>query len=75
MKIDITTIGGRIKALRNERKMTQEDLAELLICKPATISYYEKDKVNIPMAVVQQLSEIFETSTTYIYRRNSYKSF
>ncbi|MBY0536944.1 MAG: helix-turn-helix domain-containing protein [Chitinophagaceae bacterium] len=39
------TFGKRMAALRNERKMTQEELAKLLNTSISVIGRYERDKM------------------------------
>lgn len=40
-------IGERIKMLRKERKMTQEDLANVLKVAPTAVSAWESDGINL----------------------------
>ncbi len=42
---NMETFGKRMAALRNERKMTQEELAKLLNTSISVIGRYERDKM------------------------------
>ena len=60
------TIGQRIKECRKKRGMTQEELAEVLYTKKATISVYEHDKIDIKISVLKELADILDTSVAYL---------
>lgn len=65
------TMGERIKSLRRERKMTQENLGELLGIKKAAVQKYEKGTVkNIKRDTLLKLADIFDTSVEYIVSGN-----
>lgn len=62
-------MGARIKALRIEKKLSQEQLAEKLDVMQNMISKYEND-VNLPsLEILVMLADIFETSTDYLLGR------
>lgn len=53
--------GTLIKELRKSRGMTQEDLGKLLGVKKAAIQKYEKGEiVNLKLATIKKLCEIFQ---------------
>lgn len=60
------TIGRRMKELRKQNEMTQEELAELLCCKKSLISQYENDKVDIKGNVIVEMTELLGTTTGYL---------
>lgn len=61
------TKGKRIKQLREENRITQEELAVRLNTTKQTISKYEKDIVtNIPSDKIEALSLILGTTPSYI---------
>ncbi|MBP3240381.1 MAG: helix-turn-helix transcriptional regulator [Oribacterium sp.] len=64
--IDITTIGGRIKAKRIEAGLSQEKLAEMLMIKQNTLSNYENNSHDVPTDVLSEISKIFNTTPSYI---------
>ena len=62
----MTTPGERIKALREEKGMTQEELAHRLgLSSRTSISHYENGR-DIPRSLIVELAEIFEVSPLYI---------
>lgn len=61
------TKGERIRRLREERSLTQEDLAKLLNTKRQTVSKYEKNIVtNIPSDKLEELAKVLNTTPEYI---------
>lgn len=60
------TMGMRIKELRKQNGMTQEELAEQICCKKSLISQYENDKVDIKGSVIVELAEYFGITTGYL---------
>ena len=58
--------GQRIKKLRKEKGLTQEQLGNLLGVKKSAIAKYENNRVeNLKKETIQKLSEIFEVPATY----------
>lgn len=58
--------GERIKRLRKEKGLTQEQLGNLLGVKKSAIAKYENNRVeNLKKETIQKLSEIFNVSATY----------
>lgn len=58
--------GERIKKLRKEHKMTQEQLGNLLGVKKSAVAKYENNRVsNLKKETIQKLSEIFNVSPSY----------
>lgn len=65
-KFDIKLFGERLKYLRNERELGQNNLAEKLQLSNASISYWETGK-QIPSAeVVFKLAVFFSVSSDYL---------
>ena len=61
------TKGDRIKHLREEKGLTQEELAKLLDTKRQTVSKYEKGIVtNIPSDKIEAMARILDTTPEYI---------
>lgn len=59
--------GERIKKLREQKGLTQIELANLLNTTKQTISKYEKSIVtNIPSDRIEKLAEILESTPEYI---------
>lgn len=58
--------GERIKKLRKEKGLTQEQLGNLLGVKKSAIAKYENNRVeNLKKETIQKLSEIFDVSPSY----------
>lgn len=65
--IDITTVGGRIKKLRMDKGLSQEELAEMLFLNAKNISAYENNRNEVPSAVLAALAKALDSSMDYIY--------
>lgn len=61
----------RIRNLREDKDMTQTQIADLLHISQRTYSRYENDERAIPIEILSQLADIHNTSVDYlIYRTN-----
>lgn len=56
----------RLKDLREDNDLTQEQLCMAINYKQQTYSYYENGKRNIPHELLIQLALFYKTSTDYI---------
>ncbi|MBE6706075.1 MAG: helix-turn-helix transcriptional regulator [Ruminococcaceae bacterium] len=56
----------RIKDLREDRDLTQKELAEYLHVKQNTYSQYENGHRQIPIELLVALAKYYNTSTDYI---------
>jgi len=54
-------LGGRIKQLRLELKLNQEDVAKAIDMGRASISNIEVGRHQIPISTLYELSKVFET--------------
>lgn len=65
--INIETMGERIKRLRIERKMTQEELGSKFGLKRAAINKYEKGNVeNMKRSIIEDMSRFFNVTPSYL---------
>jgi len=64
--IDLTTVGGRIKAKRLEAGMTQEQLAEKLFVKFSMISRYERAESNMGIDTLKSIANALDCSASYL---------
>lgn len=55
-----------LRSLREDRDLSQADLAELLNVHQTTYSDYELGRVNVPIPLLIQLALYFNTSIDYI---------
>lgn len=56
----------RIRNLREDNDLKQEDLAKLLHCTQACYSNYEKGRRDIPTEVLRTLARFYNVSTDYL---------
>lgn len=62
-----TTLGARIKALRELRKMTQEELAEKCSVSSSCVSRWENNHLRPKTANIRSLSKVLETEESSFY--------
>lgn len=55
-----------LRALREDRDLSQKDMAALLNIHQTTYSDYELGRLNIPLDTLRQLAHFFDTSADYI---------
>lgn len=61
------TLGHRLKALRKERGLTQEELGNLLGVTKASIQKYENGVIqNIKPRTIEKLAEVFNIESSYL---------
>lgn len=59
------TIGQKLKILRKERRLTQQELADKLGIKRATISNYEIDRRSPHLSELRRIAEFFGVGLDY----------
>ena len=64
------SIGGRLQQLRNNKLLTQEELAEILHVSRQSVSKWELNKTLPDIEKLIQLSEMYQVSLDYIIRGN-----
>lgn len=64
----------RIRNLREDNDLTQQDLADYLNCTQVCYSNYETGKRDIPTSVLIALAEYYRTSTDYLLGRTPRKT-
>lgn len=65
---------NRIKILREELNMTQQELADKLDGAKSTVAMYEKGDRKPSMEVLLKLSEIFDCSIDYILGKSNIRN-
>lgn len=60
------TMGTRIREMRKAAGMLQEQLAELLCTKKATISAYENDRIDIKSSIVLEIAKALGCTGSYL---------
>lgn len=56
------SVGNKIKQYRENKKMTQNDIADILEVSAATVSKYESDSLEPSIESIKRLAELFEIS-------------
>ena len=65
--------GRRIRTIRKQKKMTQQELAELLFLSEESVSNFETGKTMCMPEHVIQMCQIFDVSADYFYFGKNYK--
>ncbi len=61
----------RIKILREDKDLTQKEISSLLNISQVAYSYYEIGKRSIPLELLTQIADYYNTSVDYLlYRTN-----
>lgn len=55
-----------LRALREDRDLSQKQLADLLLVHQTTYSDYELGNVNIPVTALIKLADFYQTSIDYL---------
>lgn len=64
----------RIRDLREDNDLTQQQMAEYLHVHQSTYSDYETGRVNIPVPQLIALADFYHTSTDYLLERTDEKT-
>ncbi|MBP3857202.1 MAG: helix-turn-helix transcriptional regulator [Ruminiclostridium sp.] len=64
----------RIKNLREDADMTQQQIADKLFINRRTYSSYELGIRGIPTEILSGIADIFDTSTDYLIERTDIKA-
>ena len=62
--------GKRISALRENRKLTQEELASQLQISRASLSHYEKNRRKPDFDTLRKIADFFQVSVDYLLGRD-----
>lgn len=63
----------RIRNLREDRDLTQTDIANYLHVSQRTYSRYENDERTIPTEILSKLADFHQTSVDYLINRTNVK--
>ena len=64
----------KIRDLREDHDMTQEDLAKILNISQRTLSHYERGTRSMPIDTLKKVAEYFDCSVDYILERTNNKN-
>jgi len=56
----------RIRDLREDKDLTQKQIAEILMCDQSLYSKYERGERALPLELAQKLAEFYKTSVDYL---------
>ena len=65
-------LGNNIKIYREKKKMTQNEIADILEVSPATVSKYENGSLEPSIESLKRLSEVFEISVDELLREEKF---
>ncbi len=68
------TFGQRLRILRKEKKLRQEDLATIISLHRATIGKYETNERFPDQETLQKLADYFETSIDFLLNRTDIRT-
>ena len=60
-----------LRGLREDKDLTQKDMAEFLQVHQTTYSDYELGKLNIPIEILFKLADFYNTSIDYLLDRTN----
>lgn len=63
----------RIRNLREDKDLTQTDIANYLHVSQRTYSRYENDERSIPIEILSKLADFHQTSVDYLVNRTNIK--
>ena len=63
----------RIRALREDRDLTQKEIAQMLGMSQTGYSKYETGENDIPTAILLKLADFYQTTTDYLLGRTDEK--
>lgn len=66
-------LGNKIKSYRENKKMTQNEVASILNVSPATMSKYESNALEPSIGSLKKLAEIFEISVDELIKTEEHK--
>ena len=69
----MTTIGERIRKLREEKNISQEKMAMELVLTQSNYGRLEKDDKRLTAPKLQKISEVLEVSISYLFGEKSSK--
>lgn len=59
-------LGKRLKELREERKLTQKQLSDLLKINSVTYLHYEKSQREPPLSLLADIAKFYDVSVDYL---------
>lgn len=69
----MATFGERLKELRKEKNLTQEQLAEIFKVTQVTISKYERNFTETDITTLFKFADFFDVTTDYLLGKSDLK--
>lgn len=64
----------RIRDLREDRDLTQKEIADLLLCDQSLYSKYERQERPLPLELAAKLADFYDVSLDYLVGRTGGKN-
>ena len=61
----------RIRDMREDRDLTQQQIADYLRCDQSLYSKYERGERDIPLHLIEKLASFYNTSVDYLIGRTN----
>lgn len=71
----MANFGDRLKELRIEKRMTQEELANQFFLNKSSVSRYERNQQVPELELLQKIADFFEVTTDYLLGKSTVKSY
>ena len=68
-------LGDKIKQLREEKSITQANLAKLLDVSPSTVGMWEQNRRTPDIEILKRLSDILHVSIDYLLEKTDVKNY
>ena len=65
----------RIRDMREDKDLTQQTIADILLCDQSLYSKYERGEREIPLALLVKLADFYDTSLDYLVGRTNNSTF
>lgn len=65
----------RIRDMREDKDLTQQNIADILLCDQSLYSKYERGEREIPLALLIKLADFYDTSLDYLVGRTNNPDF
>ena len=73
--ISVMNMKLRIRDMREDNDLTQQKIADVLLCDQSLYSKYERGEREIPLALLIKLADYYNTSLDYLVGRTDNPTF
>lgn len=64
----------RIRDMREDRDLSQQEVADYLLCDQSLYSKYERGERSVPLEIMIKLADYYQTSLDYLVGRTDRKT-